>query len=71
MAYLDYIFHAYLFLHRPVSGKRKASFWPVKAFSENAHNAETEWYILIKFCILISCNIVETLVCKTFSDLYR
>ena len=36
-----------------------------RSFSENAHNSWTAPYILIKCCILLHFNIVETLVCKT------
>ena len=31
----------------------------------NSHNCTTRWYSLIKFCIRIHVNIVQTLACVT------
>ena len=41
---------------------RRTSFCLVEAFSENAHNSCTVWYILIKFWILIHLHHVYTVV---------
>ena len=45
---------------KTVASVSGASFGQSRYFSKNAHNSWTVWYILIKFCILTHCNIIET-----------